>query len=158
MSLPKFDKKNKLLAAKQVRQQGNFETVEDCGNKLYTDIRQLGIRLPEQLNISHIKNGYGDTVCFILNDLLNRELIRLNFKFEVPVIKTTEEGNDEYIMIDPDLSKYLIKMDEEGEAVVEDEVTKEVEDEKEIEGGILHSKTNEADWKKEAIRVEKELR
>jgi len=61
-------------------------------------------------------------------------------------------------MIDPDLSEYLIKMDEEGEAVVEDEVTKEVEDEKEIEGGILHSKTNEADWKKEAISVEKELR
>jgi len=28
--------------------------------------------------------GEGDTVCFILNDLLNRELIRRNFQFLAP--------------------------------------------------------------------------
>jgi hypothetical protein len=26
--------------------------------------------------------GYGDGVCYIINDLTNRELIRRNFKFE----------------------------------------------------------------------------
>ena len=39
--------------------------------------------------------GSGDTVCFILNDLLNRELIRLNFKFENPSFDKTL--NDEKI-------------------------------------------------------------
>ena len=32
----------------------------------------------------NIRSGSGELVCYILNDLLNRELIRRNFKFEQP--------------------------------------------------------------------------
>lgn len=51
------------------------------------------MKLPDQMNWVHINTVYklklipkgsGDAVCFILNDLLNRELIRQNFKFEAP--------------------------------------------------------------------------
>lgn len=39
----------------------------------------------------HLNTGSGDLVCFILNDLLNRELIRLNFKFETPSISDSKQ-------------------------------------------------------------------
>jgi len=35
-------------------------------------------------------DGYGEGVCYIINDLTNRELIRRNFKFEY--FKVLEEG------------------------------------------------------------------
>jgi len=56
-------------------------------------------------------------VCFILNDVLNRELIRLNFKFEEPKRNEingnnnnkNDDANDcEAILIDPDLDEFLI--------------------------------------------------
>jgi len=61
-------------------------------------------------------------VCFILNDVLNRELIRLNFKFEEPKrneINNNSNKNDdandcEAILIDPDLDEFLIQDDSES--------------------------------------------
>ena len=47
LKINKYDRKNKIDAAKQVRNLGNFDTVEECGNKLLSDIRNQGIRLPE---------------------------------------------------------------------------------------------------------------
>jgi len=40
------------------------------------------VKLPSSITGDNIRQGIGDTVCYILNDLLNRELIRKNFKFE----------------------------------------------------------------------------
>ncbi len=34
--------------------------------------------------------GYGEGVCYIVNDLTNRELIRRNFKFNI--FKVIEDG------------------------------------------------------------------
>ena len=61
-----------------------YRSIEDAAKRLLLDIKAWGIKLPEQMNWVHINTGAGDTVCFILNDLLNRELIRLNFRFENP--------------------------------------------------------------------------
>ena len=35
-------------------------------------------------------DGYGEGVCYIVNDLTNRELIRRNFKFKI--FKVVEDG------------------------------------------------------------------
>lgn len=53
-------------------------------------------------------------------------------------------------------------MDEDEQAIIEDEEeTKDIkidDENNQEEGGILYSKTNENDWKKEYNSVEKELR
>jgi NIMA (never in mitosis gene a)-related kinase len=66
-----------------------YKSVEESAKKLLIDLRAWGIKLPDQMTWVHINTGAGDTVCFILNDLLNRELIRLNFKFETPSFEVT---------------------------------------------------------------------
>lgn len=50
-------------------------------------------------------------MCYILNDLLNRELIRLNFKFDTPVVKdesASSPSKGKVTYEDPDLEEYLI--------------------------------------------------
>jgi hypothetical protein len=41
----------------------------------------FGVKLEEDEDIS---KGYGDSVCFVINELLNFELYRQSFKFGVP--------------------------------------------------------------------------
>lgn len=38
--------------------------------------------------------GFGEGVCYVINDLLNKELIRRDFRFDAPIIK--ENGQDIY--------------------------------------------------------------
>jgi hypothetical protein len=50
--------------------------------------------------------GTGEGVCYIINDLLNRELIRRNFKFQVPdaakLMSKEERGDDTYVEVKGD--------------------------------------------------------
>ena len=39
-----------------------------------------------------IRKGVGDNICCIVNELVNRELVRRKFKFEEKIIK--EEGEE----------------------------------------------------------------
>lgn len=83
MNLPQFNDKNKVNAADLTKLKMNIEKngLDKVAADLIQDIRKWGVRLPENLSITFIRTGDGDTICFILNDLLNRELIRKNFKF-----------------------------------------------------------------------------
>lgn len=36
-------------------------------------------------------DGCGERVCYIINDLLNRELIKQNFRFKSPIVADDEE-------------------------------------------------------------------
>lgn len=65
-----------------------YEDIGEAGEvarQILTDVRAFGLKLPESITQGSIKLGYGDGVCFIINDLLNRELIRLDFRFKTPV-------------------------------------------------------------------------
>ncbi len=53
-------------------------------------MKKFKIALPDGFNAKMLYDGYGDGVCYIVNDLTNRELIRRNFKFEQFKIK--EDG------------------------------------------------------------------
>jgi hypothetical protein len=44
--------------------------------------------------MNQLKLGHGDTVCFIINDLLNRELIRRDFKFISPEMDHREDEEE----------------------------------------------------------------
>lgn len=38
--------------------------------------------------------GYGESVWYLINDLLNRELIRRDYKFDEPIIKDDSDNGD----------------------------------------------------------------
>ena len=59
--------------------------------KLINDIKIFGIRIPEVFDTNQLKQGFGESVCFVINDLLNRELIRRDFKFMEPKVKDNED-------------------------------------------------------------------
>lgn len=53
-------------------------------------------------------DGCGEGVCYIINDLTNRELIRINFKFEVHKV-LDEMPQEEYIRSDIDRDDQIIE-------------------------------------------------
>ncbi len=46
------------------------------------DVKRFKVALPDGFTPRMLYDGNGEGVCFIVNDLTNRELIRRNFKFE----------------------------------------------------------------------------
>lgn len=45
------------------------------------DIKKFKVNLPDNFSHKHLLPGYGEGVCYIVNDLTNRELIRRKFVF-----------------------------------------------------------------------------
>lgn len=48
------------------------------------DLKKLKVHLPENFDENELIKGFGEPVCFIVNDLTNRELIRRKFSFNTP--------------------------------------------------------------------------
>ena len=47
-------------------------------------------------NVTELIDGWGERVWYIINDLLNRELIKQNFRFKQPVINDEEKNDDDF--------------------------------------------------------------
>lgn len=58
--------------------------------------------MPNYITAQNLNNGIGEGVCFVLNETINYELMRRDFRFNKPKI-TNISTDDEYINID-DLS------------------------------------------------------
>lgn len=54
----------------------NFGSKEEAIHKVIKDIQKFKVHLPEDFEESQLLEGCGNAVCFIVNDLTNRELIR----------------------------------------------------------------------------------
>lgn len=65
--------------------------------KIITDLKKFGSKAGKTVRIEQIKQGYGDQVCHIIDELLNIELYRKQFQFHQPIIPPDEEeeGDDE---------------------------------------------------------------
>ena len=61
-----------------------FASKEEAIHKLIKDLQRFKVHLPENFSEDTLLNGYGESVCFIVNDLTNRELIRRKFTFQQP--------------------------------------------------------------------------
>jgi hypothetical protein len=59
MSLPKHDKRNKNAAALSVKQSVKYHSIDETAMTLLEDIKNWGIRLPEELNYVHINSVFG---------------------------------------------------------------------------------------------------
>ena len=106
--------------------------------------------------MKHLKNGFGEGVCFIVNDLLNKELIRQDYSFKAPIL--IENGVECYG--DPPEEIVFYEEIESGvefrlEAAEEssEENSQEIEKPAEIEESYI----NPEDWLTETERVSKKL-
>lgn len=61
-----------------------FPSKEEAINSLIKELQRFKVHLPENFSEDTLLPGYGESVCFIVNDLTNRELIRRKFTFELP--------------------------------------------------------------------------
>ena len=59
-------------------------------DKLLQDVKKFKVALPDGFTAKMLYEGYGEGICYIVNDLTNRELIRRNFKFDM--FKILEDG------------------------------------------------------------------
>ena len=62
----------------------NFGSREEAVTRLMKDLKKLKLHLPENFDENELLKGFGEPVCFIVNDLTNRELIRRKFSFKMP--------------------------------------------------------------------------
>ena len=69
----------------------NFGSAEEAVHKLIKDVQKFKVHLPEDFQAQLLMEGHGEAVCFIVNDLTNRELIRRKFTFKEPNIQKLEE-------------------------------------------------------------------
>lgn len=59
---------------------------EEVVKQILADVKNFGIKVAESIAPISLKSGYGEGVCVIINDLLNRELVREDYKFCMPII------------------------------------------------------------------------
>lgn len=58
--------------------------VESKGTKLFERLNNCGVKFSIVFGLDHIKLGFGDEVCYILNDLTTEVLIKRNYTFFKP--------------------------------------------------------------------------
>ena len=78
----------------------NKRTIEAQLHELLDDLKSIGIKIIEN---SKYQNGYGEGICLILTQLLDKYLINQNFIFRKPLLTSNEENeenNNEEIMED----------------------------------------------------------
>ena len=59
----------------------HFSSSEEAIELLIKELQRFKVHLPESFHPRMLLPGYGEFVCFIVNDLTNRELIRRKFTF-----------------------------------------------------------------------------
>ena len=61
-----------------------FSSRDEAIKSLIKELQRFKVHLPENFSEEMLHSGYGESVCFIVNDLTNRELIRRKFTFREP--------------------------------------------------------------------------
>ena len=78
---------SKPASAKKLPQFDAFPMKEDAIERLFKDIKKFRVSLPDDFNFKTLLDGYGEAVCYIVNDLTNKELIRRKFQFHRPKVE-----------------------------------------------------------------------
>lgn len=68
--------------------------VADALSKLIGDLRKFGYSNAKNLKPDQLKGGWGETICAVVDELLNLELYRREFQFKEPKF-TPDEDMDE---------------------------------------------------------------
>jgi hypothetical protein len=71
------------------------KTSEEAIQRLVRDCKKFGVKFMPYFEEQQLIHGYGESVCFLIDDLLNRELIRRDYKFEEPLIPNDSDEEDD---------------------------------------------------------------
>jgi hypothetical protein len=55
----------------------------------------MGVKFANYFEMQELVLGYGESVCYLVDDLLNRELIRRDYKFNEPVVRDDSDDDVE---------------------------------------------------------------
>ena len=85
-----FDLCNWIISLRTPAQNPVYLGVRTDPDRIVTTVlnncKSYGVKFPDFVTSESLKPGYGESVCFIVNDLLNKELIRQDYRFETPVL------------------------------------------------------------------------
>lgn len=85
--------------------------LQEAMTKLVGDLKKFGYSQHKTLKVELLKQGYGDQVCHIIDELLNLELYRREFQFLQPKFPPDEEeleGSDQEDQTDQNDSIIMI--------------------------------------------------
>ena len=123
---------------------------------LMNEIKNFGVKIPEFVSYESLKNGFGEAVCFIVNDLLNKELIRQDYSFKAPIL--IENGVECYGEPPEEIAFYEeIESGVEFRLEVHEELSEESSPDIENPTELEESYINPEDWLAETERVSKKL-
>lgn len=129
---------------------------KDNAKMIVHNLKNSGVKFSIVFGVSNIINGYGDEVCYILNDLTTEILIRRNYEFKTPTYLPSPTSAGVAIRLEEDEDiDYAEIMDGQG-------------GEEEMEGndadGLIQDErlpkeatANPAEWYEECQRVRHEL-
>ena len=141
--------------------------------KVVKDLRTFGCQASKAVRVEQIKQGYGDAVCHVVDELLNLELYRREFQFLPPVMPPDDaevegdelEGGEEGALLGGRIETREVSEAPHGKATAEETkmnfydpaMYADYQLEKEEEDQILEGKIDPIEWMKELDRVYGEL-
>ena len=66
---------------------------EEAITKMINDLKKFGLPNVRGLKVENLKHGYGETVCQLIDELVNMELYRREFEFMRPTFPEEEDEN-----------------------------------------------------------------
>lgn len=103
------------------------ESTVDFIPELVSELAARGIQISADASLTQVRQGYGESVCLILNELINQELVGRDFHFEAPAWGALRPGGAE----------------DGGEA---DEVDEELDDSASVDSQVLQGHDAEASY------------
>ena len=73
--------------------------IEDALKKMIGDLKKFGLPGVKAIKVENLKSGYGETVCQLIDELVNIELYRREFEFvlpNMPADETSDNSGEEY--------------------------------------------------------------
>lgn len=61
---------------------------------MLSDLKKFGLPNIKNIKVDQIKLGYGETVCQLVDELVNQELYRRDFEFLPPKFPDADDEND----------------------------------------------------------------
>lgn len=72
-----------------------FKQSPEAISKLVGDAKKLGVKFHEFFDPAQLVQGHGESVCYLVDDLLNRELIRRDYKFLAPKFPNDSDSDSD---------------------------------------------------------------
>ncbi|CAI2384901.1 unnamed protein product [Moneuplotes crassus] len=159
---------------------------EEAVKRLLADCKKFGVKFSSYFEEHQLLQGFGDSVCFLVDELLNRELIRRDYKFEAPIMQEDsdeeseieEEKFDEANIINIDKHQEKSKLSKAFNSsmridngritqttfgfktdnrIMNNNTEQEPEDLMDLDESMITCSIKPEEWKKEVLHVEKDL-